>query len=153
MLQFLKSIFAREPERQVKVIMDAKLGKLKCEYKSSDKYFYWDGKLKSGIKGVKSTKFSIDGDLNGPYSAVLQQTYQIVDTIPNLTDSIQKEIDSKFPEKQINLLRDFHLDDVSVNFDEETKEVDFELEYYTEDNSIMVSVEFVKGKIEAIEFY
>ncbi len=153
MLQFLKSLFVGEPTKQVKIIMDSKLGKLTCDYKSTDKFFSWDGKLKSNTKGVKSIALSIDGDLNGPYLPALQKAYQIVDTIPDLSYSVQKEIDLKFPEKQINLSRDFRLDDITIFWDAETNEVDFELEYYTEDNDIMVSVEFAKGTIEAIDFY
>ncbi|WP_291129697.1 hypothetical protein [Flavobacterium sp. UBA7682] len=153
MLQFLKSLFAGEPLKQVKIIMDSKLGKLTCDYKSSDEYFSWDGKVKSKTKGVKSIALSIDGDLNGPYPVALQKAYQIVDTIPDLNYKVQQEIDLKFPEKQINLSRDFRLDDISIYFDEETNDADFDFEYYTEDNSIMVSVEFVNGAIETIDFY
>lgn len=149
-IKLLQSLLSRKSSR--KIIMDSRLGKLVCEYKSNEKYFTWDAELEHG-RGKEPISISIDGDLNGPYSNALHKAHEVVNMIPDLTYKIQKEIDSRFPEKKVDLSKDYNLEDIFVYVDEETKTVDFELEYCTEDAEVMISVEFVNDQINGIDFY
>lgn len=135
-----------------KTIMDSRLGKLVCEYKPNDDYFTWDAELEQG-KGKEPISISIDGNLNGPYSEVLQKAHEIVNRIPDLTYKVQKEIDNRFPDKNVNLSKEYNLEDIFVYRDEETKTIDYELEYCTDDSEIMISVEFVNDQVNGIDFY
>ena len=152
MLNLLKSIFGGfSKKKSTKFIIDSKLGKLTNEYSEKDNYYSWDFELKRK-KGEKIA-FSLDGNLNAPFNDVLQKAYIIVDTVDNLFEKVQAELNIKFAEKKINLTNDFALEDIFIYKDEETGSVDFDLEFYSEGSEIMISVEFVNDKIEIIEFY
>lgn len=133
--------------------MDSKLGKLVCQYKLNDAYFTWDTQYKMNNNKGEPVSICIDGDLNGPFSNALQKTYEIIDSLAELAHEIQKQIDVEFPEKKINLNREYSFKDIYVYINEESDKVDFELEYYSYDNEIMISVEFINDKIAVIEFY
>lgn len=151
--RIIKAWFSKPTEEKLgKTIFDSKLGKLVCNYKPSDDYFSWETELKQP-NAKEPISIWIDGDLNGPYSNALQKAYEIVDSISDITYKVQQEIDNRFPEKKVNLSDDYNLEDISVFVDEETKSIDFELEYYTEDSKIMISVEFIADTIESIDFY
>ncbi|WP_298304298.1 hypothetical protein [Flavobacterium sp.] len=136
-----------------KTLVDSKLGKLICTYEKEDVYFTWDTEYKFNNNNREPISISIDGDINGPFSKTLQKTYQIMDSIFELQSKIQTKIDSQFPEKNIDLKRDFNLEDLYIYLVEETNSVEYEFEYYSNDSEIMISVEFVKDEIEAVEFY
>ncbi|MGC4039758.1 MAG: hypothetical protein QM710_02905 [Flavobacterium sp.] len=144
------SLFSK---KQTKTLIDSKLGKLTNEYEPKDQFFFWNGEINPKGKNKEKTQFTIDGDINSPYPASLQKAYEVLDRLEMLTYDVQKALDSKFPEKGINLSRDFNFQQISFFADEETGCTDFDFEYFTEDASIMVSVEFVNNKIDLIEFY
>lgn len=145
------NLFSKKP--LVKTIMDSKLGKLVCQYKPDNVYFTWDTEYKIKINNEEPISICIDGDLNGPFSNVLQKTYQIIDSLSELSYEVQNQIDVEFSERKINLTRDYSFKDIFVHINEETNKVDFELEYYSNDAEIMISVEFINDKIDVIEFY
>jgi hypothetical protein len=118
-----------------------------------DVYFTWDNEYKFNNNNCEPISISIDGDTNGPFSNTLQKTYQIMDTISELQSKIQTKIDLQFPEKNIDLKRDFNLEDLYIYLEEETNSLEYEFEYYSNDSEIMISVEFVNDEIEAVEFY
>lgn len=153
MLNFLKSLFGNLlVKTEEKVIMDSKLGKLTNTYTSKDQFFFWCGEIK--LRNYKEkTEFTIDGNMNAPFDVPLQKAYYVIDRIADLEYDIQKQLDSKFADKKINLSRDFSLQDISFYYDEETKENDYDFEYYNEDSSIMISVNFIEDKIDEIDFY
>ncbi len=144
-------LFSKKPLE--KTIMDSKLGKLVCQYKPNDAYFTWDTEYKIQNNKGETLSICIDGDLNGPFSNTLPKTYQIIDSLTDLSYEVQKQIDVEFPEKKIKLSSNFYFKDVYVYINEETNMIDFELEYYSEDAEIMISVEFENDKIAVIEFY
>ena len=145
------NLFSKKPLE--KTILDSKIGKLVCVYKPNDTYFTWDTEYKIRNNKGEPISICIDGDLNGPFFNVIQKTYEIIDSLSDLSYEVQKQIDVEFPERKINLTRDYSFKDIYVLINEETNKVDFELEYYTEDAEIMISVEFINDKIEVIEFY
>ena len=145
------NLFSKKPLE--KTIIDSKLGKLVCQYKPNDAYFTWDSEYKINNNKGEPVAICIDGDLNGPFSNALQKTYQIIDSLSELSYKVQKQIDVDFPERKINLTRDYSFKDIYVLINEETSKVDFELEYYSDDAEIMISVEFINDKIDVIEFY
>ncbi len=154
MFSFLKELFGIGSYKGLqKTIMDSKLGKLVCEYKANDTYFTWDTEYKLSNNKGEPVSITIDGDLNGPFSSTLQKTYQIIDTITELSHDVQKQIDVQFPEKEISLTKNYSLSDVFVYINEETNKVDFEFEFITGDAEIMISVEYVNNEIDVIEFY
>jgi hypothetical protein len=148
---FFGSLFSKKSLE--KTLIDSKLGKLICIYKKEDIYFTWDTEYKLNNNNSEPISISIDGDTNGPFSSTLQKTYQIMDSISELQSKIQTKIDLQFPEKNIDLKRDFNLEDLYIYLEEETNSVEYEFEYYSNDSEIMISVEFVNDDIEAIEFY
>ena len=151
--QFFKKMFSTSSEKELtKSLVDAKLGKLECTYKLSDTFFSWDGEL-TQTKGKEPICISIDGDLNGPFSDALHKVYQIIDSVLQINFDIQKALDTRFPEKKINLSRDFYLEDISIFKDEETGVLDYELEYFSDKSDFMISVEFVNDTINGIDFY
>ncbi len=145
------NLFSKKPLE--KTIMDSKLGKLVCQYKPDNVYFTWDTEYKIKNNNEEPISICIDGDLNGPFSNVLQKTYQIIDSLSELSYEVQNQIDVEFSERKINLTRDYSFKDIFVHINEETNKVDFELEYYSNDAEIMISVEFINDKIDVIEFY
>ena len=155
MIQVLKLLFGSlfSKKSLEKTLVDSKLGKLLCTYKKEDIYFSWDTEYKFNNNNREPISISIDGDTNGPFSNTLQKTYQIMDSIAELQSKIQTKIDLQFPEKNIDLKRDFNLEDLYIYLEEESNSVEYEFEYYSNDSEIMISIEFVNDEIEAIEFY
>ena len=153
MWQLLKLIFGKKDKNKLsKTVTDSKFGTLINEYEDGDDSFTWFTELNQSKEDSEPISVYVDGDLNKPYSETLNKAYQLADRIPDLAYEIQKELDWKYSEKKINLSRNFRLDDIYVYFDEDQK-LCFELEYFTQNNDIMISVEFVEDKIEAIDFY
>lgn len=154
MWRFLKKLFGLEFSKTLKkTIIDSKLGKLVCEYESTDEFYTWNTEFQQQDKTDKVISISIDGDLNGPFFNVLQKTYQILESLSDLSNKVQTEIDLKFSDKKINIYEDFNLEDISVYKDEESNSLNYDLEYYSGDCEIMISVEFINDKIDIIEFY
>lgn len=155
MIEVLKLLFGSlfSKKSLEKTLIDSKLGKLICTYKKEDIYFTWDTEYMFNNNNSEPISISIDGDNNGPFSNTLQKTYQIIDSISELQSKIQTKIDLQFPEKKIDLKRDFNLEDIYVYMEEESNSVEYEFEFYTNDSEIMISVEFINDEIEVIEFY
>jgi hypothetical protein len=154
MWQLLKSIFGQNDKRKFKKkISDAKFGTLVNEYEEGDKTFTWMAEVNNNREDKEPISVTIDGDFNKPYPETLNKAYQLVESIPDLAYQVQKELDWKFSEKKINLSRDFRLDDIYVYLDDDDKTVCFELEYFTENNDVLISVEFINDEIKAIDFY
>jgi hypothetical protein len=122
MIEVLKLLFGSlfSKKSLEKTLVDSKLGKLICIYKKEDIYFTWDNEYKFNNNNCEPISISIDGDTNGPFSNTLQKTYQIMDTISELQSKIQTKIDLQFPEKNIDLKRDFNLEDLYIYLEEET---------------------------------
>ena len=145
------SLFSKKPLE--KTLVDSKWGKLICTYKQEDIYFTWDTEYKFHNNNGEPISINIDGDNIGPFSSTLQKTYQIMDSIAELQSKIQTKIDLQFPEKKIDLKRDFNLEDIYIYLEEETNSVEYEFEFHSNDSEIMISVEFINDEIEAVEFY
>lgn len=149
MFKFLKSLFEKKPKELSKTIYDSKFGKLTTDYFESDEYFYWAFEVKN--KTENATSVTIDGTLDGPFSEVLSKAYLIMDSLELITQSVQKELNLKFQEKNIDLGK-YYIDDIYFFKDEESNSICYDLEYFS-DVEEMISVEFQNDKIILIEFY
>lgn len=148
MFKFIKSLFEKKLELS-KTIYDSKFGKLTTDYVESDEYFNWDFEVKN--KTENATSVTIDGTLEGPFSEVLSKAYLIMDTLELITQSVQKELNLKFQEKNIDLGK-YYIDDIYFFKDEESNSICYDIEYFS-DVEEMISVEFQNDKIILIEFY
>ena len=149
MFKFLKSLFEKKPKELSKTIYDSKFGKLTTDYVESDEYFYWAFEVKN--KTENATSVTIDGTLDGPFSEVLSKAYLIMDTLELITQSVQKELNLKFQEKNIDLGK-YYIDDIYFFKDEVSNSICYDIEYFS-DVEEMISVEFQNDKIILIEFY
>lgn len=154
MWRILKLLFGSVFEKSsTKTIIDSRLGKLTCDYTQKDQYFSWRTELTNINQSKAPTAIYIDGDLNGPYAQALDMAKKIIDKTAEITTIVQKELDLKFPDKQLNLSKGYILDDLSFFYDPEDPEAtDFEVEYFSETTE-MVSAGFRDNIVVELDLY
>ncbi|CAM3596198.1 hypothetical protein FSS13T_16730 [Flavobacterium saliperosum S13] len=150
-LDFLKSLFGNKTnDNETKVFYDSKLGKLTCEFdRKKDEFFFWNAILTNINNDKSETTITIEGDVNCPNSGLLDSAYKIIDNLNSITADVQNGLNSKYPEKSIDLSKGYVLDDISFYTDDE---VEYEMEF-TSDDQEMVSVSFKNNLITELDLY
>lgn len=152
MLTLLKVLFSGLFKKTIKKIhFDARLGKMVCEINAKDeKFFFWNAEINS-INKKDPTTVSVEGDINGPNLNLLQKTYNVILEIEDFKGIVQKELDYKFAEKKINLLKDYYVEDISLYLEDD---VDFEVEFSSDEvDTPMISVGFKDKNIVELDLY
>jgi hypothetical protein len=146
---FANALFRIPSNTATKTIVDSRFGKLTCEFKPDDPFYFWDGTLTTLNSDKSETVISIDGDLNGPYDKSLDLLLWITQHVSGINAEVQQKAIAQFPDKSIDLTADFTIDDISIYKD---KDGDFEIEYNSDENG-MLSVNFKDGKVLKMELY
>ena len=134
-----------------KTFIDARLGKMICEIDvKGEKFFFWNAEINS-INKTEPTTISVEGDVNGPNLDLLQKAYKVIEEIEDFKFIIQKELDYKFTDQKLNLLKDYYADDISLYLEDG---LDFEVEFYSDEaDKPMISVAFNEKNIVELDLY
>lgn len=124
-----------------------KFGTMTCEFGKEDKFFYWHIYTDRYNKSNYSASLWIEGTQIKPDQILLEKAYNLIAAIKVYTPLTQKELDSKFASKKIDLSKDYKVDDIEFCLDGM-----LEIEYLSDEED-MVSVIFNDEIIEKIEIY